>query len=52
MGIFIVLIAPREDEDEIVRICEKYKIEVSKLGHVERGKRQVVIKPKKIIYSE
>lgn len=52
MGIFITLIAPRRDEDKITGVCEKHKIKALKLGHVEKGEKQVVIKPKGIIYKE
>lgn len=52
MGVFIVLIAPRGEADKIVGVCEKHRIEVYRLGHVDRGERQVVIKPKRIVYSE
>lgn len=52
MGVFITLTAPKRDEDKIIGICGKHKIRVFKLGHVEEGDRQVVIKPKKIVYAE
>jgi len=52
MGVFIALIAPRGDEDRIIRICAKHGAEVYKLGHVRKGERQVVIRPKRIVYRE
>ena len=52
MGVFIALISPRREEDKIVKICEKYKVEIYKLGHVHEGERQVIIKPKGIVYRE
>lgn len=52
MGVFIALIAPKEDEDKITRIGKKHGAEVYKLGRVEKGERQVVIKPKRIVYKE
>lgn len=50
MGIFITLIAPRKEDETIFKICKKHEVQVFKLGHVEKGERQVVILPKKIIY--
>lgn len=50
MGVFVALIAPRECEDLIVKICEKHKTLLYKLGHVNKGEKKVVIKPKKIVY--
>ncbi len=50
MGVFVALIAPRRDGDRIAGICEKYGAEVYNLGHVEKGERQVVIKPKRMVY--
>ncbi|MFH0896717.1 MAG: AIR synthase-related protein, partial [Candidatus Bathyarchaeota archaeon] len=50
MGVFIVLIAPRMDDNKIFEICEKHKIEAYELGHVEKGERQVVLKPKRVVY--
>ena len=52
MGVFIALIAPRREDDRIASICEKHDIEVYKLGYVDKGERQVVIRPKKIVYRE
>ena len=52
MGVFIALIATRRDGDKIFKICEKHRVGVYELGHVERGERQVVIEPKKIVYRE
>jgi phosphoribosylformylglycinamidine cyclo-ligase len=52
MGVFIALIAARRDGDEIFRICEKHRAEAFELGHVEKGERQVVIDPKRVVYRE
>jgi len=52
MGVFIVLIAPEVDEDKMRLTAEEYKTELFKLGVVEKGEKQVVIKPKKVIYKE
>lgn len=52
MGVFIALIAPREEEDKIAKICERHKVDIYKLGYVHDGERRVVIKPKGIVYRE
>lgn len=52
MGLFIALIAPKSDGEKIVRICEKHGIESYTLGHVNKGEKKVIIKPKKIVYTE
>jgi len=52
MGVFITIIAPKQDEDRLAEACAKRKVKLFKLGHVEKGERQVVIKPKKIVYKE
>jgi phosphoribosylformylglycinamidine cyclo-ligase len=52
MGVFITIIAPKQDEDRLAGVCEKHKVKILKLGRVEKGERQIVIKPKKIIYKE
>ena len=50
MGVFITLVAPKEDEETIIEVAGKYGIEIVKLGYVQKGDRSVVIKPKKIVY--
>ncbi|MCK4830534.1 phosphoribosylformylglycinamidine cyclo-ligase, partial [bacterium] len=52
MGVFIVLIAPEVDENKMRLTAEEYKTELFKLGVVEKGEKQVIIKPKKVIYKE
>ena len=52
MGIFITLIAPKRNEDRLFEICAKHKVTPFRLGYVEQGARQVIIKPKKILYTE
>jgi len=52
MGVFITLIAPKEDADRIVGTGEKYNVEIYQLGRVEKGAKQVILKPKRIVYSE
>ncbi len=51
MGVFITLIAPKDDEETIRRITEKNEIELYKLGFVETGEKQVIIKPKNVIFK-
>lgn len=52
MGVFVSMIAPKEDKERMNTIIEKYKIELYELGYVKKGKKQVVIKPKEIVYEE
>jgi len=52
MGTFVVLIAPKKDEEKMLQVTEKYGIELQDLGRVEKGERQVIIKPKNIVYKE
>jgi phosphoribosylaminoimidazole (AIR) synthetase len=51
MGVFISLVAPKEEEETIIEIAEKHGIEIVKLGYVQKGERSVVLRPKKIIYK-
>jgi phosphoribosylaminoimidazole (AIR) synthetase len=50
MGVFIALVAPKEDEETIIDVADKHGIEIFKLGYVQKGDRSVVIKPKNIVY--
>ena len=50
MGIFLALIAPRECGDAIARVAERFGTHVHVLGRVERGEKEVIIEPKKVIY--
>jgi phosphoribosylformylglycinamidine cyclo-ligase len=52
MGIFIVLIASKEDEETIINVAGKHGITVFKLGYVQKGDRSVIIKPKNIVYKQ
>jgi phosphoribosylformylglycinamidine cyclo-ligase len=45
MGIFITLIASSKSEEALRVICERHGVDFYKLGHVEKGERQVIIKP-------
>jgi phosphoribosylaminoimidazole (AIR) synthetase len=50
MGIGYVVMAPREDYDNITTICEEYGIGCLEIGDVEKGPKQVIIEPKNIVY--
>lgn len=51
MGVFLTLIVPEDHEETIRRITEKHEIDLFKLGFVEKGEHQVMIKPKNVIYK-
>ncbi len=51
MGVFLVLIANKENGLIIAREAEKHGCHIHVLGHVEKGDRKVVIKPKNISYK-
>jgi phosphoribosylformylglycinamidine cyclo-ligase len=51
MGIFIVLIAPKDAGLTIAREANRHGCHVHVLGHVEKGEKEVVIEPKKILYK-
>jgi len=46
------LVAPKEDRETIAQVLKKHGIELYDLGHVEKGERQVIIKPKNVRYVE
>jgi phosphoribosylformylglycinamidine cyclo-ligase len=50
MGIFIALMAPREYEDAIASIMDRYGVKLHVLGHVDEGEGEVVIKPNGVVY--
>ena len=52
MGVFMGIIAPGEDEEKIRQVTDRHGIDLYRLGRVENGSRQVVIRPKNITYSE
>jgi len=52
MGIFVCLIAPKKDEEKMLQVTKKYEIKLHELGYVKKGERQVIIKPKNIVYEE
>lgn len=51
MGVFVGLIAPKEDKEKMLQVTKKHGIELYELGYVEKGERQVIIKPKNVIYK-
>lgn len=51
MGIGFVIFAPDSQKIIIETICKKFKIKAIHMGFVEKGIKQVIIKPKKIIYG-
>jgi len=46
MGLGFVIFAPENEEKKIKHICQKFQVGFLKMGFVEKGKKQVVIKPK------
>jgi phosphoribosylformylglycinamidine cyclo-ligase len=50
MGIFIALIAGKKSGLPIAREAERHGCHVHIIGHVEKGDREVVIKPKHVSY--
>ncbi len=51
MGIFLVLIASKENGTIISREAAKHGCHVHVLGHVEKGDREVLIRPKSLLYK-
>jgi phosphoribosylformylglycinamidine cyclo-ligase len=51
MGIFIALIAPKEAGIVIAREAARHGTHIHVLGYVERGEREVVIRPRNISYK-
>ncbi len=51
MGIFLAVIAPRSAGVAIANEAAKHGCHIHVLGHVEKGEREVVIKPKGITYK-
>jgi len=51
MGLGFVIFAPESQEKTIGEVCQKHKVGLYKLGRVEKGPKQVIIKPLKIIYK-
>lgn len=51
MGVIIALIAPKSAGSVIANEAAKHGCHVHILGHVESGKREVVLKPKNVTYK-
>jgi len=51
MGLGFVIFAPTDVETRMSRICKKHKINLLNMGYVKKGKKQVIIEPKNIIYT-
>lgn len=51
MGQDYAIFVPPEDIEKTLAIVRKNKFKAIKAGYVEKGRKQVIIKPKKIIYS-
>ncbi|MDO8503099.1 MAG: AIR synthase-related protein [bacterium] len=52
MGLGFVTIAPHNEEGLMAKICRKHKVGFMKIGYVAKGKRQVIIKPNNIVFSQ
>jgi phosphoribosylformylglycinamidine cyclo-ligase len=50
MGLGFVIIAPEKEESKIQKICSLYNQNVLKIGFVAKGKKQVIIRQKDIIF--
>jgi phosphoribosylformylglycinamidine cyclo-ligase len=51
MGTIIALIAPMDSECKMKEIAEKYGTHLQTLGHVEKGKREVHLIQKNLVYT-
>jgi phosphoribosylformylglycinamidine cyclo-ligase len=51
MGVFLILIAPSRLEEALRDICTRHGSDFFKLGHVEKGERQIIIKPIDVTYK-
>lgn len=51
MGVGFAIFAPPQEENKIMRICKKYKINCLRIGYVKKGGKQVIIKPISVIYK-
>ncbi|MEM5834802.1 MAG: AIR synthase-related protein [Candidatus Aenigmatarchaeota archaeon] len=53
MGVGYIIIGPKFDVDAIRKVVRrKSNIEVYELGYVKKGEKQVIIKPKNIVYKD
>jgi phosphoribosylformylglycinamidine cyclo-ligase len=51
MGVGFCLFAPQGEAERIEGICARHGISAMRLGHVEAGEKQVLIRPLQITYS-
>lgn len=51
MGAGFAIYVPQKQAKRIVEIAKKHRLKAWIAGHVERGPRQVIIKPKNIVYA-
>jgi len=51
MGMDYALFIPEKDIEKAQRIITKNKFQSINAGYVKKGKRQVIIKPKNIIFK-
>jgi phosphoribosylformylglycinamidine cyclo-ligase len=51
MGQDYVMFVPKKDVEKTLKIIEKNKFKGLDAGYIEKGERQVIIKPKKLVYK-
>lgn len=51
MGAGYAVYVPQKDAEKVIRIAKRYKIKAYNAGVVEKGKKQVIIEPKNIIFE-
>lgn len=51
MGMDYALFIPEKDVEKTQRIIKKHKFQSINAGYIEKGKRQVIIKPRNIVYK-
>lgn len=51
MGVGFVIFAPLSQSKKIETVCRKYRVKVTRMGFIKKGEKQVIIKPKKIVYK-
>jgi len=53
MGVGYIIIGPKFDVDAVRKVVRRNSnIEVYELGYVKKGEKQVIIKPKNIVYKD
>ncbi len=51
MGMDYALFVPKKDVEKTLKLIAKHKFEAIHAGYVEKGKRQVIIQPKNLIFK-